>query len=105
LTTALGAIGIVAFILGGNAWIAIIGVALWAIGVSMGFPLGMSVAAETGPDPASRISVVASIGYFANLAGPPAVGALAQSFGLLGALWSIAILFLAAFAAAGSFRS
>ena len=75
---------------------------LWAVGVSMGFPLGMSAAAESGPDPAARISVVASIGYFANLAGPPAIGALAQSGGLLNALWLIAGLFVAAFAVAGA---
>jgi hypothetical protein len=70
----------------------------------MGFPLGMSAAAESGPDPAARISVVASIGYFANLAGPPTIGALAQSAGLLSALWLLVALFLAAFAAAGALR-
>jgi cyanate permease len=70
----------------------------------MGFPLGMSAAAESGTDPAARVSVVASIGYFANLAGPPAIGVLAQSAGLLNALWLIVALFLAAFAAAGSLR-
>jgi len=102
LTTALGVIGIALFIVAGNPWIILIGVALWAIGVSMGFPLGMSAAAESGPDPAARISVVASIGYFANLAGPPAIGALAQSVSLLSALWVIAALFIAAFAVAGS---
>ncbi len=102
LTTALGLIGIAAFILAGNRWIVLLGVVLWAVGVSMGFPLGMSAAAESGPDPAARISVVASIGYFANLAGPPAIGALAQSGGLLNALWLIAGLFVAAFAAAGA---
>ena len=102
LTTALGLIGIAAFILGGSWWIVLLGVVLWAVGVSMGFPLGMSAAAESGPDPAARISVVASIGYFANLAGPPAIGALAQSGGLLNALWLIAALFVAAFAAAFS---
>ena len=102
LTTALGVIGIVLFILAGNRWIVLLGVVLWAVGVSMGFPLGMSAAAESGPDPAARISVVASIGYFANLAGPPVIGALAQSAGLLNALWLIAALFVAAFAAAGS---
>jgi MFS family permease len=103
ITTALGVIGIVAFILGGNAWIALGGVVLWAVGVSMGFPLGMSAAAESGPDPAARISVVASIGYFANLAGPPVIGTIAESAGLLNALWLMAVLFLAAFASAGSF--
>jgi MFS family permease len=104
LTTALGIIGIVLFILAGNRWAVLLGVVLWAIGVSMGFPLGMSAAAESGPDPAARISVVASIGYFANLAGPPAIGALAQSAGLLSSLWVIAALFVAAFAAAGALR-
>jgi len=102
LTTALGLIGIAAFILAGNRWIVLLGVVLWAVGVSMGFPLGMSAAADSGPDPAARISVVASIGYFANLAGPPAIGALAQSGGLLNALWLIAGMFVAAFAAAFS---
>jgi hypothetical protein len=37
-------------------------------------------------------------------AGPPAIGLLAESAGLLHALWLIAALFLAAFAAAGSLR-
>ena len=104
VTTALGVVGMVLFILAGNPWIVLVGVLLWAVGVSMGFPLGMSAAAESGPDPAARVSVVASIGYFANLAGPPAIGVLAQSVGLLNALWLIVALFVAAFAAAGSFR-
>jgi MFS family permease len=104
VTSALGVIGIAAFIEAGNRWVVLAGVVLWAVGVSMGFPLGMSAAAESGPDPAARISVVASIGYFANLAGPPAIGTLAQSAGLLNALWLIAALFIAAFAVAGSLR-
>ena len=102
LTTTLGVIGIVTFILAGNRWIVLFGVVLWAVGVSMGFPLGMSAAAESGPDPVAQLSVVASICYFANLAGPPVIGALAQSAGLLNSLWLIAALFVAAFAAAGS---
>jgi predicted MFS family arabinose efflux permease len=104
VTTALGVAGIVLFIQASNQWTVLAGVLLWAVGVSMGFPLGMSAAAESGPDPAARVSVAASIGYFANLAGPPAIGLLAESAGLLHALWLIAAMFLAAFAAAGSFR-
>jgi hypothetical protein len=76
----------------------------WAIGVSLSFPLGASAAAQSGPDAAARVSIVASIGYFANLAGPPAIGALAQSVGLLHALWLLAALFAVAFAAAGCLR-
>ena len=104
VTTALGVIGMVLFIEAGNRWIVLLGVLLWSVGVSMGFPLGMSAAAESGPDPAARVSVVASIGYFANLAGPPAIGALAESAGLLSSLWLLVALFLAAFAAAGALR-
>jgi MFS family permease len=104
ITTAAGLVGVVLFILGGNFWLVLLGVVLWGVGVSMGFPLGMSAAAESGPNPAAQLSVVASIGYFAGLAGPPIVGTLAESAGLLNALWLIAILFLAAFAAAGTLR-
>jgi predicted MFS family arabinose efflux permease len=104
VTTVLGVIGVVAFIEASNIWLVLAGVLLWSAGVSMGFPLGASAAAESGPDPAARVSVVASIGYFANLAGPPAIGVLAQSVGLLPALWVLVALFVAAFAAAGSLR-
>ncbi len=104
ITTALGIVGVVLFILAGNRWIVLVGVLLWAVGVSMGFPLGTSAAAQSGPDPAARVSVVTSIGYFANLAGPPVIGVLAQSVGLLHALWLLAALFVAAFAVAGSLR-
>jgi MFS family permease len=103
-TTALGVLGVVLFILGGNVWTVLVGVLLWSVGVSMGFPLGMSAAAEGGPDRAARVSVVASIGYFANLAGPPTIGVLAEAVGLLKAFWLIVALFIVAFAVAGSLR-
>lgn len=104
VTTALGIVGAVLFILGPSSWVTLPGVVLWAVGVSMGFPLGMSAAAQSGADPAARVSVVASIGYFANFAGPPLVGAVAEHVGALTALWLVAVLFVAAFAAAGSLR-
>jgi len=105
LTTAAGVLGVLLFITAGPAWLVLLGTVLWAVGVSMGFPLGMSAAAESGPDAAARVSVVASIGYLANLAGPPAVGFLAQSFGLLNALWLLAALLAVAFAASGILRT
>ncbi|WP_162236789.1 MFS transporter [Curtobacterium sp. Leaf261] len=103
-TTALGVVGVVLFILGGSPWLILVGVLLWAVGVSMGFPLGMSAAAESGTNPAARVSVVASIGYFANLAGPPAIGFIAEGTGLLTALWLVALLLATAFVASGSLR-
>jgi MFS family permease len=102
-TTALGICGVAVFILAHAVWLVAIGVVLWAIGVSMGFPLGMSAAAE-GDDPPTQVSVAASIGYQSSLIGPPVIGFLAESVGLLSSLWLLAILFLAAFAAAGSLR-
>jgi MFS family permease len=103
-TTTLGVAGIALFILGNAVWMTALGVVLWAVGVSMGFPLGMSAAAEGGNDPATQVSVAASLGYFSSLLGPPLIGFLAESVGLLGALWSIALLFLAAFAGAVALR-
>jgi MFS family permease len=101
-TTALGVVGLLLFILGDNRWTVLAGVVFWAVGVSMGFPLGMSAAAESGPGPAERVRVAASVGYFASLAGPPAIGVLADAVGLLHALWLIVALFAVAFTAAGS---
>lgn len=104
VTTALGAVGVLLFVTSGPAWLILSGTVLWSVGVSMGFPLGMSVAAESGANPAARVSVVASIGYLANLGGPPFIGFLSQRVGLLDAFWLVAVLFVVGFMAAGSFR-
>lgn len=103
ITAAVGVLGLVLFILGGPTWLILLGTVLWAVGVSMGFPLGMSAAADSGPNPAARVSIVASVGYLANLAGPPIIGGLSESFGLLNAFWLVAALLAAAFLAAGAY--
>jgi MFS family permease len=92
-TSALGMAGVALFILDLGTVPLVIGVVLWSVGVSMGFPLGMSAAAE-GDDPTARVTVVASVGYVASFVGPPLTGLLAQGFGLLPALWPVAVLFL-----------
>ena len=104
-TTALGVVGTVAFITADTGALVLAGTVLWAVGVSMGFPLGMSAAAESGPDPAARVSVVASVGYLANLAGPAAIGALSQALGVLSALWLVAALLGVALAGADALRT
>jgi fucose permease len=91
-TSAAGVLGVVLFVLGDSAWSITAGVVLWALGVSMGFPLGMSAAAEAGPRAAQQVSVVAAIGYAANLAGPPILGTIADVVGLLRALWVVVAL-------------
>jgi MFS family permease len=105
LTTALGVAGLLAFILGGPTWLVVAGIVLWAFGVSLGFPLGMSAAADSGPNPAARVSVVASIGYLANLGGPPAIGFVSERVGLLNALWLVLALLLVACVVARALRS
>ena len=66
--------------------VALAGAALWGIGASLGFPVGMSAAADDPARAPARVSVVASIGYTAFLAGPPLIGLLADSAGILRAL-------------------
>jgi MFS family permease len=105
LTTGIGVVGVVVFVLGGPLWLVLLGVVLWAVGVSMGFPLGMSAAADSGPNAAARVSAVASIGYLANLAGPPVIGGLSEAVGLLSSFWLVAALLAVAFLAAGSFAT
>lgn len=76
---------------------AMAGAALWGLGAALGFPVGMSAAADDPRHAAARVSVVASIGYMAFLAGPPLVGFLGDQVGVLRALLvTAALLALAA---------
>ena len=59
------------------------------MGASLGFPVGMSAAADDPARAAARVSVVSSIGYTAFLAGPPLIGVLAQHDGILVALFVV----------------
>jgi MFS family permease len=62
------------------------GALIWGLGASLGFPVGMSAAADDPRHAAARVSVVASIGYLAFLAGPPLLGFLGDHVGVLHAL-------------------
>jgi fucose permease len=78
--------GLLLVVFGHTPAIAIAGAALWGLGTSLGFPVGMSAAGDEPALAAGRVSVVATIGYVAFLAGPPVVGLLAQEVGILHAL-------------------
>jgi MFS family permease len=84
-------VGLVIFILAPSLWVVIVGTVLWGLGSALGFPLGMSAAAE-GRNPAARVSAVAMIGYLAFLVGPPLIGLLGDAIGLLNALLVVLVL-------------
>ncbi len=70
----------------GTTWVAFAGAAIWGVGASLGFPVGMSAAADDPARAHTRLSVVSTIGYTAFLAGPPLLGFLGDHFGILRAL-------------------
>jgi fucose permease len=82
-------LGLVVFILAPNLLIAFIGVALWGAGASLGFPLGMSAAADDPRKAAASVSAAATIGYVAFLCGPPVLGWVSHQIGILNTLWII----------------
>lgn len=64
---------------------------LWGLGASLGFPVGMSAAADDPRRAAVNVSVVSTIGYGAFLGGPPLLGLLAELVGVRGALGFVMI--------------
>lgn len=88
LSIAAGA-GLIMFILAPNLPIAFVGIALWGAGASLGFPLGMSAAADDPRKAAASVSAAATIGYLAFLCGPPILGWISHEIGILPTLWII----------------
>ncbi|GAA3956275.1 MFS transporter [Actinoplanes auranticolor] len=96
--------GLALFILGPNIVTAFAGALLWGLGASLGFPVGMSAAADDPAKAAARVSVVATIGYCAFLGGPPLIGFLGDHISVLKGLGAVAVLLAVATAAAGALR-
>ena len=87
-----GIAGTMLFVLAPVTWLALCGVALWGLGASLGFPVGMSAGADDPALAASRVSVVSSIGYCAFLTGPPLIGFLGDRITVLNALVTVTVL-------------
>jgi MFS family permease len=83
------AVGIAVVILVPIVPLAIAGVVLWGLGASLGFPVGMSAAADDPRTAAASVSAVATIGYGAFLIGPPLIGFVGHQIGVLNALWIV----------------
>ena len=83
---ATAAAGLLLFILAPfGPWV-FVGAALWGLGASLGFPIGMSAAADDPAKAASRVAAAATIGYVAFLCGPPILGWIGDHIGLLNTL-------------------
>jgi len=84
---ALATAGLLLFILAPSIPLVFVGAALWGAGVSLGFPLGMSAAADDPAKAAARVSAAATIGYISFLCGPPILGFISENIGLLNTLY------------------
>ncbi len=82
--------------------VAVAGALLLGLGTSLGFPVGLSSAADDPAHAPTRVSTAASIGYMAFLAGPPAVGFLGNQVGVLRSLWVAAVVLFVALLLAGA---
>jgi MFS family permease len=103
--TALSAlIGLLLVVSGIGVPLVLLGALLWGAGASLGFPVGMSAAADDPLRAAIRVSVAGSIGYGAFLAGPPLIGLLAEHLGVLRALLVVVVAIGLGLAASGAAR-
>ncbi|QGQ18627.1 MFS transporter [Cellulomonas sp. JZ18] len=91
LCAALAFAGLLVFGLADQLWLALVGVVAWGAGAALGFPVGMSAAADDPLRAAQRVAVVSTIGYSAFLAGPPLLGLLADRVGYQPALLAILV--------------
>lgn len=103
-TAGVAVLGLLAVVLGSSLPFAVAGAALWGFGSSLGFPIGMSAAADDPTRSAARVSVVASIGYTAFLGGPPLIGFLGDHVGIAHGLSIAAALLVIGFLVAASSR-
>ncbi len=103
-TAVIALAGLLLMLLGDSVPVALAGALLWGVGASLGFPVGMSAAADDPARAAARVSVVSSIGYTAFIAGPPLIGLLGESAGILRALFVVLGALLLGLLAAGAAR-
>ena len=96
--------GLLLFVFAPTVLLAGVGAVLWGAGAALGFPMGMSAAADDQRHAAARVSVVSTIGYTAFLAGPPLLGYLGDLVGIRTALLAVGVAVLASFIVAPAAR-
>lgn len=95
-TMVLAGAGVLLVVFADHPVVVVVGIVLWGVGASLGFPVGMSAAADDPARAAARVSVVSTIGYAAFLAGPPFLGFVGDEVGTLKALLVVAVLLMPA---------
>jgi len=95
-------LGLALIMFGSSVPLAAVGAILLGLGASMGYPTGMSAAADDPRHAAARVSVVTSVAYLAFLLGPPLIGLLADRHGVLDALTAAAGLLVVGLLVAGA---
>ncbi|AMD87124.1 hypothetical protein AXF14_05365 [Actinomyces radicidentis] len=87
----LASVGLTVF--GLSPWLpmALVGIAMWAMGTALAFPLGMSAVSDDPVWMTVRVAVVSTIAYGASLAGPPVLGLIAGWIGYRHALLLIVL--------------
>ncbi|MDP3893649.1 MFS transporter, partial [Nocardioides sp.] len=96
--------GVLLIVFGGQPVPVALGVVLWGLGASLGFPVGISAASDDPVHAAARVSVVSTIAYTAFLAGPPLLGFVADHVGTLRSLLVVALLLVPSLLVASSAR-
>ncbi|MGA4669134.1 MFS transporter [Propionibacteriaceae bacterium Y1923] len=82
----LGGVGVLLVSVVDNVVVASAAVVLWGLGAALGFPVALSLAGDSGPNPAARVALASTIGYLAFLVGPPLLGLVGDEVGLRSAL-------------------
>ena len=80
------------------------GVALWGLGASLGYPLGISAAADDPRNAPARVAAVATVATISGLLGPTVIGVLGELFHLPQAFIVVVVLAAAALLVAGAAR-
>lgn len=86
------------------AWASVTAAVLWGIGCALGFPIGVSAAADNPATAVRAVATVSAIAYGSYLLGPMAIGFVGQSFGLLTAFLPLLAFLAFVFVAAGAAR-
>ncbi|MEU6856095.1 MFS transporter [Rothia kristinae] len=93
----LAVVGLGTFVLSPWLWLGMGAIFVWGLGAALGFPVGMSAAADNPMKASARVSVVSTVGYGAFLGGPPILGLLGEALGVRQGLSVVLVLVVVSF--------